>query len=171
MLQQIPFRIFFFLTAAYLSLICKTITEQVDNMLTILLILHVHFYSSFIFLLIGCLDIVTILFRYKGGPPLPRKLISQVFFGKNFSIEVYPLCLKLIDSRDNTQSIIRISKKVLPIFYWYFSLTRLLNTHTHAYRQEIECGHAASSVFAAGRMWGPPGPPHRSSKILNHGAH
>lgn len=48
---------------------------------------------------------------YKGGPPLPRKLISQGVHAKKFSVEVYPLCLNLIDSRDNKQSIIRLSKK------------------------------------------------------------
>ncbi|KAJ8626189.1 hypothetical protein MRB53_019496 [Persea americana] len=48
---------------------------------------------------------------YKGGPPLPRKLISQGIHSKTFSIEVYPLCLQLIDARDSTQSIIRISKR------------------------------------------------------------
>ncbi|KAI8019132.1 Ubiquitin carboxyl-terminal hydrolase 10 [Camellia lanceoleosa] len=48
---------------------------------------------------------------YKGGPTLPRKLISQGDVNKQFNVEVYPLCLKLIDSRDNSQSIIRLSKK------------------------------------------------------------
>ncbi|KAK9275736.1 hypothetical protein L1049_023004 [Liquidambar formosana] len=48
---------------------------------------------------------------YKGGPALPRKLISQGVRDKKFSVEVYPLCLKLIDSRDNSQFIIRLSKK------------------------------------------------------------
>ncbi|XP_077234151.1 ubiquitin carboxyl-terminal hydrolase 9-like [Tasmannia lanceolata] len=48
---------------------------------------------------------------YKGGPSLPRKLISQGFHHKGFSVEVYPLCLQLIDAKDNTQSIIRISKR------------------------------------------------------------
>ncbi|XP_062074713.1 ubiquitin carboxyl-terminal hydrolase 10-like isoform X2 [Humulus lupulus] len=50
---------------------------------------------------------------YKGGPALPRKLISQGTFHKNFLVEVYPLCLKLIDSRDKNQSVsvLRLSKK------------------------------------------------------------
>ncbi|KAL8150318.1 hypothetical protein V2J09_020126 [Rumex salicifolius] len=39
---------------------------------------------------------------YKGGPPLPRKLISQ---------EVYPLRLKLTDARDKSELVITISKK------------------------------------------------------------
>ena len=52
-------------------------------------------------------------FRYKGGPALPRKLISQGTFHKNFIVEVYPLCLKLIDSRDKTESVLRLSKKVM----------------------------------------------------------
>lgn len=30
-------------------------------------------------------------------------------------MEVYPLCLKLTDSRDNSQSVIKISKKVLKL--------------------------------------------------------
>ncbi|XP_030454010.2 ubiquitin carboxyl-terminal hydrolase 9-like [Syzygium oleosum] len=48
---------------------------------------------------------------YKGGPALPRKMISQGYHNKSYSVEVYLLCLKLIDSRDNSQSIIRISRK------------------------------------------------------------
>ncbi|XP_042520355.1 ubiquitin carboxyl-terminal hydrolase 9-like [Macadamia integrifolia] len=48
---------------------------------------------------------------YKGGPALPRRLISQGVLHKTFTVEVYPLCLYLIDSRDNRQSVIRISKK------------------------------------------------------------
>ncbi|XP_062114479.1 putative ubiquitin carboxyl-terminal hydrolase 11 [Humulus lupulus] len=50
---------------------------------------------------------------YKGGPALPRKLISQGTFHKNFLVEVYPLCLKLIDSMDQNQSVsvLRLSKK------------------------------------------------------------
>ncbi|XP_068635943.1 ubiquitin carboxyl-terminal hydrolase 9-like [Aristolochia californica] len=47
---------------------------------------------------------------YKGGPALPRKMISQGSSHKNFSVEVYPLCLHLIDSRKNNQSVIRINK-------------------------------------------------------------
>ncbi|KAF5734371.1 Ubiquitin carboxyl-terminal hydrolase 10 [Tripterygium wilfordii] len=45
---------------------------------------------------------------YKGGPALPRKLICQ---GNTFSVEVYPLSLNLIDSRDDSQSTISLSKK------------------------------------------------------------
>ncbi|KAJ8451081.1 hypothetical protein Cgig2_026890 [Carnegiea gigantea] len=48
---------------------------------------------------------------YKGGPPLPRKMISQGTICRKFCVEVYPLCLKLADSRDNSQSVIRLSKK------------------------------------------------------------
>lgn len=44
---------------------------------------------------------------YKGGPALPRNMISQGDFNVQFSVEVFPLCLKLIDSTDNSQSIIR----------------------------------------------------------------
>ncbi|GAV75105.1 UCH domain-containing protein/DUSP domain-containing protein [Cephalotus follicularis] len=48
---------------------------------------------------------------YKGGPALPRKLIENGVYSKSFTVEVYPLCLKLVDSRNQSQSIIRISKK------------------------------------------------------------
>ncbi|CAN6718410.1 unnamed protein product [Malus baccata var. baccata] len=48
---------------------------------------------------------------YKGGPALPRKMISQGDIIKNLMVEVYPLCLKIIDSRDNSQTVIRLSKK------------------------------------------------------------
>ncbi|XP_057511113.1 LOW QUALITY PROTEIN: ubiquitin carboxyl-terminal hydrolase 9-like [Actinidia eriantha] len=48
---------------------------------------------------------------YKGGPALPRKLISQGDVNKQFNVEVFPLCLKIIDSRDNSQSVIKLSKK------------------------------------------------------------
>ena len=53
------------------------------------------------------------MFRYKGGPALPRKLISQGDVNKQFNVEVFPLCLKIIDSRDNSLSVIKLSKKVL----------------------------------------------------------
>ncbi|KAJ6832182.1 ubiquitin carboxyl-terminal hydrolase 9-like [Iris pallida] len=48
---------------------------------------------------------------YKGGPELPRRLISEGVIAKSFSVEVYPLCLQLIDARDYSQRIIRISRK------------------------------------------------------------
>ncbi|KMT12496.1 hypothetical protein BVRB_5g104230 [Beta vulgaris subsp. vulgaris] len=48
---------------------------------------------------------------YNGGPSLPRKLISQGAFNKKFNVEVYPLSLKLRDSRDDSQSDLRLSKK------------------------------------------------------------
>ncbi|XP_020225932.1 ubiquitin carboxyl-terminal hydrolase 9 [Cajanus cajan] len=48
---------------------------------------------------------------YKGGPALPRKLISQGLEHKQYSVEVYPLSLKVIDARDNSQSIVKLSKK------------------------------------------------------------
>ncbi|AEE31532.1 ubiquitin-specific protease 11 [Arabidopsis thaliana] len=48
---------------------------------------------------------------YKGGPPVPRKLISQGFYTKSFSVEVYLLCLTLTDSRDESTTIIRLSKQ------------------------------------------------------------
>lgn len=48
---------------------------------------------------------------YKGGPALPRKLISQGLGHKQYSVEVYPLSLKVTDARDNSQSIVKLSKK------------------------------------------------------------
>ncbi|CAN1299573.1 Ubiquitin carboxyl-terminal hydrolase 10 [Linum perenne] len=49
---------------------------------------------------------------YKGGPALPRKMISQGIFDKRqLNVEVYPLRLKLIDFRDQSISTIRLSKK------------------------------------------------------------
>ncbi|XP_074303699.1 ubiquitin carboxyl-terminal hydrolase 10-like isoform X2 [Silene latifolia] len=53
----------------------------------------------------------TLLEWYEGGPPLPRRLILQGSIHKKFNIEVYPLTLRLIDSRDNSETAIRISKK------------------------------------------------------------
>ncbi|WCJ26655.1 Ubiquitin carboxyl-terminal hydrolase 9 [Euphorbia peplus] len=62
--------------------------------------------------LVPCKVWEKLLHWYKGGPPLPRKMISQgVSNKKQFSVEVYPLHLKLIDSRDNNELIITISKK------------------------------------------------------------
>ncbi|KAF7828086.1 ubiquitin carboxyl-terminal hydrolase 9 [Senna tora] len=48
---------------------------------------------------------------YKGGPALPRKLISQGVESKQYNVEVYPLCLKVTDSRDNSLSVVKLSKK------------------------------------------------------------
>lgn len=50
-------------------------------------------------------------FRYKGGPALPRKMIS-VGDAKQLSVEVFPLCLNLHDTRDRSHKVIRLSKKV-----------------------------------------------------------
>ncbi|XWS50184.1 hypothetical protein CRYUN_Cryun12cG0067200 [Craigia yunnanensis] len=47
---------------------------------------------------------------YKGGPALPRKMILQGVHHRKFDVEVYPLCLKLIDSRDESQSVIWLSR-------------------------------------------------------------
>lgn len=49
--------------------------------------------------------------RYKGGPVLPRKVIS-VGEQKQLIVEVFPLCLTLFDSRDQSEVAIRMSKKV-----------------------------------------------------------
>ncbi|KAF5477969.1 hypothetical protein F2P56_004572 [Juglans regia] len=48
---------------------------------------------------------------YKGGPALPRKLILQGVKQHQFNVEVYPLRLNLVDSRDNSESVISLSKK------------------------------------------------------------
>ncbi|KAK7269040.1 hypothetical protein RIF29_21755 [Crotalaria pallida] len=48
---------------------------------------------------------------YKGGPALPRKLISQGVIQKQYSVEVYPLSLNVTDARDNSKSIVKLSKK------------------------------------------------------------
>ncbi|PIA48768.1 hypothetical protein AQUCO_01300006v1 [Aquilegia coerulea] len=57
-------------------------------------------------------DVWKILYDwYKGGPALPRKMISQGVANKTLLVEVYPLCLQLIDARDDKQYAIRISKK------------------------------------------------------------
>jgi hypothetical protein len=67
---------------------------------------------------VGCeLSFVPQFSRYKGGPALPRKLISQGVGKKQYSIEVYPLCLKVTDARDKSVSIVKLSKKVLIDFF------------------------------------------------------
>ncbi|KAJ8768357.1 hypothetical protein K2173_021510 [Erythroxylum novogranatense] len=49
---------------------------------------------------------------YSGGPALPRKMISQGHSNrKQFNVEVYPLRLRLIDSRDGNEFILSLSKK------------------------------------------------------------
>ncbi|KAG6431489.1 hypothetical protein SASPL_109568 [Salvia splendens] len=48
---------------------------------------------------------------YKGGPALPRKMISVGAQQKQFVVEVFPLSLRLIDSRDQSEVPIRLSKK------------------------------------------------------------
>ncbi|KAL3817855.1 hypothetical protein ACJIZ3_003760 [Penstemon smallii] len=48
---------------------------------------------------------------YKGGPGLPRKMISVGDQQKQFCVEVFPLCLRLIDSRNQNEVVIRLSKK------------------------------------------------------------
>jgi ubiquitin carboxyl-terminal hydrolase 4/11/15 len=49
---------------------------------------------------------------YKGGPEIPRKVIFDSPTCKGYMVDVYPLCLKLIDGRDNSEQNIRISRKV-----------------------------------------------------------
>lgn len=48
---------------------------------------------------------------YKGGPALPRKMISVGAQQKHFIVEVFPLSLRLIDSRDQSEVPVRLSKK------------------------------------------------------------
>ncbi|CAH2035036.1 unnamed protein product [Thlaspi arvense] len=48
---------------------------------------------------------------YKGGPPIQRKLIYHGFYSKSYSVEVYPLSLNLTDSRDESITIIRLSRQ------------------------------------------------------------
>ncbi|WOL08121.1 ubiquitin carboxyl-terminal hydrolase 9 [Canna indica] len=47
---------------------------------------------------------------YHGGPELPRKVISEGFITKKFNVEVYPLCLQLVDGRNKSQRTIKISR-------------------------------------------------------------
>lgn len=47
---------------------------------------------------------------YKGGPALARKMISTGD-SKQFHVEVFPLSLTLVDARDNSQFVVRLSKK------------------------------------------------------------
>ncbi|KAJ0235547.1 Peptidase C19 [Hirschfeldia incana] len=48
---------------------------------------------------------------YTGGPAIQRKLICQGFQRDSYTVEVYPLCLKLTDGRDGSSSTIRLSKQ------------------------------------------------------------
>ncbi|CAA6655882.1 unnamed protein product [Spirodela intermedia] len=48
---------------------------------------------------------------YGGGPTIARKLIPQGFNNRELAVEVYLLCLRLINAADNSQKDIRISKK------------------------------------------------------------
>ncbi|XP_018492840.2 putative ubiquitin carboxyl-terminal hydrolase 11 [Raphanus sativus] len=48
---------------------------------------------------------------YKGGPTIQRKLICQGFQRESYCVEVYPLCLKLTDSRDGSSATVRLSKQ------------------------------------------------------------
>lgn len=57
--------------------------------------------------------------RYKGGPVLPRKMISAGD-SKQFSVEVFPLCLYLVDLRDKSETVIQLSKKVFSVAFMSF---------------------------------------------------
>jgi hypothetical protein len=50
--------------------------------------------------------------RYKGGPEIPRKVYIDDPIRKIYIVDVYPLCLKLIDGRNCSEKTIRISRKV-----------------------------------------------------------
>jgi hypothetical protein len=52
------------------------------------------------------------VYRYGGGPTLPRKAINTGFSQTDLAIEVYPLRLQLILMPKGEQAVIRISKKV-----------------------------------------------------------
>lgn len=47
-------------------------------------------------------------------------MISQGEVNKNLMVEVYPLCLKIIDSRDKSQTVIWLSKKVQQSSFCYY---------------------------------------------------
>ncbi|CAI9106654.1 OLC1v1005857C1 [Oldenlandia corymbosa var. corymbosa] len=48
---------------------------------------------------------------YKGGPVIARKMITVGSAAKQLIVEMFPLCLTLIDSRDDSESCLRLSKK------------------------------------------------------------
>ncbi|KAL0904858.1 hypothetical protein M5K25_027016 [Dendrobium thyrsiflorum] len=48
---------------------------------------------------------------YKGGPEIPRKVISESINSRSLRVEVYPLVLRLIDARDNSQRSLIMSRK------------------------------------------------------------
>ncbi|CAI9100996.1 OLC1v1038210C1 [Oldenlandia corymbosa var. corymbosa] len=47
---------------------------------------------------------------YEGGPVIARKMIA-VGDSKQLVVEMFPLCLRLIDSRDDSECLVRLSKK------------------------------------------------------------
>lgn len=53
---------------------------------------------------------------------MPRKMISEGIVNEK-RVEVFPLCLKLIDSRDNSQTVIRLSKKVVTAIFFCISVS------------------------------------------------
>lgn len=48
---------------------------------------------------------------YHGGPELPRNIISEGYTNKKFNVEVYPLCLQVVDGRDMSERTIKISRQ------------------------------------------------------------
>ncbi|KAK4421450.1 Ubiquitin carboxyl-terminal hydrolase 10 [Sesamum alatum] len=70
---------------------------------------------------------------YKGGPALPRKMISVGDQHKQFIVEVFPLCLRLIDSRDQGEVAVRLSKKA-SLYDLYVKVCQLKGLHTEKAR-------------------------------------
>lgn len=77
-------------------------------------------------------SVISCILRYKGGPSLPRQMISVGDKQKHFSVEVFPLCLKLTDSRVQSEVVLKLSKKVLSQVYFraFFVFTCVWLMHT-----------------------------------------
>lgn len=86
--------------------ICLTLFLQIKSISYYRVDSHLYFF-------IYC-NLSSSFFRYKGGPELPRKLISEGVHN-SLIVEVYPLHLKLVDARDNSQRTIRMSRQVFTI--------------------------------------------------------
>ncbi|KAG2538644.1 hypothetical protein PVAP13_9NG354800 [Panicum virgatum] len=63
---------------------------------------------------------------YKGGPEIPRKVIFDSPTHKAYIVDVYPLCLKLIDGREYSEQNIRISRKIVIWDYYQRSKSKKL---------------------------------------------
>lgn len=111
--------IFFSLKAVFLSVKSTLLVELLLSMLLFHMEITYGIKVDLHQKLIVMLVVTSLLcyIRYKGGPPIPRKMISQGVNQRNFSVEVYLLCLKLIDARDGSECTVRLSKKVFFIFH------------------------------------------------------